>query len=366
MLPRFVGFFTVLVLLVSPLPAQQDTVLYLIGRVVMEDGSTPSPNFRVELVCDGKVVRQSNPNEKGVFSFDLGSRKQTQGVGDASSSPTTGGLTETFAQNAWNPDGFKVLLGRVYLDDCLIRLGPNPTYSATNIKLGIRGLLDDPDVGEILVSRRSAVGGTVDASIPAEAREKFNRALEFLSQEKPDRKKGRRALEDAVKSYPDYADAWELLGNLHIEEQHVAEAKKAYEKAAELDADRLGPCLGLAEIAIEEQDWETARARSHQALGIQSEVPRGLLYLGLALYYEGDFARSHEALGRLEAIGKVEEYPIALLHLGMLFARMGDVTAASTCLERYLQLEPSAEHRASVERQLEAWRRSGALKTPGS
>jgi len=352
-------------MLVTPLAAQQDTVLYLIGRVVMEDGSTPSPNFRVELVCEGKVVRQSNPNEKGVFSFDLGSRKQTQGVGDASASPTTGGLTETFAQNAWNPDGFKVLLGRVYLDDCLIRLGQNPAYSATNIKLGIRGLLDDPDVGEILVSRRSVVGGTVDASVPAEAREHFTGALAFLSQEKPDRKKGRKALEEAVKVFPQYADAWEVLGSLNLEEQRIGEARKAYEKAAELDADRLAPRLGLAKIAIEEQDWETARVRSEQALGLQAETPLAFLYLGLALFYEGDFARSHAALGRLEALGKAEDYPIALLHLGMLLAKMGDVPAASARLEHYLKLEPSAQRRASVERQLDAWRRSGALKTTG-
>jgi Tfp pilus assembly protein PilF len=365
MVSRFLGSFAVFAFLLSPLAAQEDSVLYLIGRVVMEDGSSPSPNFRVELVCDSKVVRQSNPNGKGVFSFDLGSVRQTQGVGDASASPTTGGLKETFAQSAWNPPGFKVLLGRLYLDDCLIRLSQNPAYSATDIKLGIRGLLDDPDVGEILVSRRSVVGGTVDASIPPEAREHFTRALAFLSQEKPDRKRGRTALEEAVKVSPEYADAWEVLGGLNLEEQRIGEARKAYEKVVELDADRLGPCLGLAKIAIEEQDWETARVRSQQALEIQPESTLGLLYLGLALYYEGDFARSHAALGRLEALGKVEEYPIALLHLGMLLAKMGDVPAASVRLEQYLKLEPSAQRRASVERQLDAWRRSGALEATG-
>ena len=91
-------------------------------------------------------------------------------------------------------------------------------------------------------------------------------------------------------------------------------------------------------------------------------MAKGLLYLGLAYYYQNEFAQSHAAIGRLEELGEAEKYPIAVLHLGMLFARMGDIPAAASRLEKYLELEPSAARRGSVERQLEAWRKSGELK----
>ena len=153
---------------------QEDVALYLMGRAVLDDGTPFSASIRVEMVCDGRVVRQSFVDEKGVFSFDLGSVKQVQGVGDAGATPTTGGLDSGFARSAWNSAGFPVIRGRVHLDHCQVRLQQNPEYSSTEIQLGVRGLLDDPDIGAILVTRRKAgAPATIDISrapIPHEDR----------------------------------------------------------------------------------------------------------------------------------------------------------------------------------------------------
>ncbi len=349
----------------SPLPAQTEAALYLVGRVVMEDGTMPPSNLRVELVCDGKAVRQSYPNDKGVFSFDLGSRRQTQTATDASGTPTTGGLNESFARDAWNSPGFQSLRGRVYLDDCVVRLGQDPGFRGTEIKLGVRGLLDDPDIGELLVGRTLVGSGTLDATAPPKALQEFRSALEELSRGKPNRNKVRKHLESAVRIHPEFAEAWTLYGTRLLEEGRSKDAGNALIRATEVNPDLAEPWLGLAQIAVESGNWDEAREMAVKALRIDGDAPRGLLYLGLAEYYRGRYPRSHGALGRLEELGIAERFPIAFLHLGMLYARAGDVPAAAERLRTYLTIErPSAlsnDRRESIERQLAEWRASGAL-----
>jgi len=349
----------------SSAAAQTDTALNLIGKVVLEDGTAPPSTLRVELVCDSRAIRQSYPNEKGVFSFDLGSRRERQTATDATATPTTGGLNESFARDAWNPPGFQTQRGRVYMEDCVVRLGRNPGFRGTEIKLGIRGVMDDPDIGELLVGRTVAVAGLLDASVPARALREFEAALEELSREKPNRNKARKHLETAVRVHPEFAEAWALFGTWLLEEGRPKEARDAFLRATETGPELTEPWLGLAQIALEEGDWDEVREMAIRALRIDPDAPRGLLYVGLAAYYRQRYPRSHGALGRLEELGLAERYPISLLHLGMLYARMGEAPAAAERFRTYLAVERpsalSAERRESIERQLAEWKASGAL-----
>lgn len=366
MLSRPVFILGLLLTGISPnLAAQTDTALYLLGKVVMDDGTKAPTHLRVEMVCDGKAVRQSYPNESGVFSFDLGSRRQNQTATDASSTPPTGGLNESFTRDAWNPSGFQTLLGRVYLDDCLVQLGKNPGYRGTEIKLGVRGLRDDPDIGEILVSRTLLLSGTADASIPPKALQAFEDAINELSREKPNKDRVRKHLETAVRVHPDFGAAWALLGTRLLEEGKLKEAREALARAVDREPRLVEPWLGLAQIAVESGDWVAAGELSARALELDGSAPRGLLYLGLAEYYQQRYPVSHSVLGKLEELGLAERFPIAILHLGMLFARVGDIPAAAQRLRTYLAVErPSAlspERRAGIERQLQQWQSSGEL-----
>lgn len=358
-------FLSSLVLTLSSGLAQTDTALYLIGKVVMEDGTEPPQSLRVELICDGKPVRQSYPNDRGVFSFDLGSRRQSQTATDATSTPTTGGLNESFTRDAWNPPGFQTLLGRVYLDDCAVRLGRNPGFRGTEIKLGIRGLRDDPDIGELLVGRTRMFTGTADAAMPPKAIQEFEAAVEELSKAKPNRGRAAKHLEAAVKVYPEFTAAWVLYGTQLLDDGKPDKAKAALQRAAELDPESVEAWLGLAQIGVEVAAWDEVRELARKALEADPVAPRGLLYMGLAQYYRQRYPASHGAFAKLEELGLSERFPVAVLHLGMLYARMGDIPAAAERLQRYLEIERpsalSAERRTSIERQLAGWKSSGAL-----
>lgn len=340
--------------------AQKDTVLYLVGKVVMADGGGIPETLRVELYCEGKVVRQTFPNQEGVFSFDLGSRRQTQTVTDASAMPTTGGLNEGFARDAWNPAGFHTVLGRVYLDDCAIRLGPNAEYGAPDIQLGIRGLLDRPDVGVLIVKRGAPENMVVDATIPADAREAFEAASGDLGKKKPDRKSALKHLATALERYPNYARALALMGQLELELGRPEKASSDFEKAIALEPESVVALLGLSQLSIEAQEWEKAAELSAKVLAQEPALPRALLYQGLASYYMNLLGSSQMALEQLEQQEQIERFPIGLLHLGMIYARAGRLSEAAIRLERYIHIDhSSAERVAMVEKQLADWREKG-------
>jgi predicted Zn-dependent protease len=349
--------------------AQQDVALYLMGKALMEDGTPFSHSVKVEMVCNGRTIRQSFVNEKGVFSFDLGSVNQSQGAGDAGATPTSGGLKGGFGSNATSPGGFVVILGRIYLDDCLVRLQQNPEFASTQIQLGIRGLMDDPDIGEILVRRvKDGSSNTVDISkppIPSDAEEASLKAIAELEKEKPDLSKAAKNLQKAVEIYPDFDAAWALLGEVRMEQGKTKEAEAAFSKAAEVNPKAVKPRLGLAQLSLEQQRWQEASEWAELALELEPSVPRGLLYSGLAGYYAGDYEVAMKQLERLKETGKASSYPIALLHLGMLYAMKGDVPKAAEDLRVYLEVEHESNlqdsRRKKIEQQLKVWEEQGLI-----
>ncbi len=363
---------TIISLLVTPLwltGAQQDVSLYLMGRALMDDGTPFSHSVKVEMVCNGRAIRQSFVNDKGVFSFNLGSVNQSQGASDAGATPTSGGLVGGFGSNTGSTGGFVVILGRIYLDNCLVRLQQNPEFASTQIQLGIRGLMDDPDIGEILVARmKDGASNTLDASrppIPAEAEEASMKAIAELEKDKPNLSKAAKNLQKAVKIYPDFDAAWALLGEVRMEQGQTEEAGAAFSKAAEVNSEAVKPRLGLAQLALEAQQWEEASQWAELALDLEPSVPRGLLYSGLAGYYAGDYEVAMKQLEQLEETGKANSFPISLLHLGMLYAMRGDIPKAAERLRTYLEVEDESSlqvaRRKKIETQLKVWEEQGLI-----
>lgn len=342
---------------------QEDVVLYLLGRVVMEDGSKVPKDFAVQLVCEGKKVRQVSCSEQGVFSFDLGSWRSKDGTSDASTSTKIGGLDGGFARDAWNPSGFNTVLGRVYLDDCTIRLMDNPSYRASEIKLGIRGLMDDPDVGELLV-RKARVGEATTLTVrvptdPPEVLKLISEGRAELAKEKPDPSRAAKKAEQALKISDSSADALMLLGEARVAQRKENEGRKVFQQLANSDPNAVAPRLALAQLDIESQQWDSALIWANEVLGLEPDSTKGLLYLGLASYYTDQLNEAYQALSTLEKNGLAEKFSVAVLHLGMLYARRGFVEDAAERFRRYLEIaspaELTEERREAIEKQLTLW-----------
>ena len=351
--------------------AQTDSVVYLMGRVVMEEELPIPKEFRVELVCSNRVIRQVNPSESGTFAFDLGSARQSPTTIDASGNSTQGGLKGGFARDAWDERGFLVIGGRLYLDDCIIRTAPQAGYAPVTVDLGVRDLQDNPDIGVIEVKR---IAGTprlpptisvTTAAAPSKAANAFEKAQKELSKENIDHSEVAKLLEKAVEIYPQFAEAWCLLGEARSTLGDSVGAREAFELSIASDEDFIHPYAGLAQLDLEEQNWMQALQRSRQIRELDENYPRGLLFHGIASYYLNRLDAAEKSLTALKENGQATTFPIAFLHLGIIYAKKGEVPLAAQSLRTYLNTSPAdqvpPERREQIEDQLKLWEDQGLI-----
>jgi hypothetical protein len=351
--------------------AQTDSVLYLMGRVVIEDELPIPKEFRVELVCSNRVIRQTNPSESGTFSFDIGSVRQPANTIDASGTQTQGGLKGGFARDAWDERGFLVIGGRLYLDDCIIRTTPLPGYQPVSLELGVRDLQDNPDLGVLEVKklgpkkRLPVTISVTTAAAPPKAAKAFEKAQKELSKEKVEYSEVKKQLEKSVEAYPQFAEAWCLLGEARAALGDPAGAREAFELSIAADEDFIHPYAGLAQLELQEKNWLQAIHRARQIKQLDSDYPRGLLFDGIANYYLNRFDAAEKSLLALKEKGQATTFPIAYLHLGMIYARKGEVPLAAESLRAYLTASPPdqipLERREQIEAQLELWEDQGLI-----
>ena len=348
---------------------QEDSVLFLTGRVAIEQDLPIPKEFRVELVCSNRVIQQSYPSKSGTFSFDLGSAKLPATVMDASGSPTRGGLEEGFTRSVWDDGGFLVIRGRVYLDDCVVRAAPLAGYTSNAIALGVRDLQDNPDIGVIEIRKvtgSDGAAGTVratTAAAPMEAVKAFEKARKELTKKKVDHSEVQEQLENAVEVYPQFAEAWCILGETRMILGDPKGAREAFELSIASDPKLIHSYAGLAQLDIEQKKWMQAAHRTRQIKEMDPSYPRGLLFDGLANYYLRHFDAARKSLEELETLGHASTFPIAYLHLGMIYADKGEITAAANALRAYLSAgQAPAERRQKIETQLEIWEDQGLIE----
>jgi len=364
-LPAFLGLSPGVVM------AQSDSVFYLMGQVSMENEAPVPKDFLVQLVCSNRVIKQVNPSAAGTFAFDLGSVKATPGITDASGTEIQGGLKGGFARDAWDERGFLVIGGRVYLDECVVRSTPIAGYTSTTIELGTRDLQDNPDIGVLEVRkingtpRLPATVSLTTAAAPPEAAKLLGKAQKELAKKKVDFHKVQDHLEKAIRVYPQFSEAWCLLGEARLSSGDQVGAREAFELSIASDENFIHPYAGLAQLDVERQDWMQAANRARQIRKLDPTYPRGLLFDGIASYYLGSFEDSRLAFEELKERGHASTFPIAYLHLGMIYAKKGDVLTAAEAFRAYLSASPAGQvpvaRRDRIEAQLKLWEDQGLI-----
>lgn len=102
-------------------------------------------------------------------------------------------------------------------------------------------------------------------------------------------------LTKAVVEYPEFAEAWTLLGNVHSLQLKKSSAREAWEQAVKADPQFLGPYLLLARKAMNESDWSEVERLAEQIISINPQFTAGHLYLGVAKFNNRDLEGAFEA-----------------------------------------------------------------------
>jgi len=352
----------------------------LTGRVLEENGQPPNKLVQVDLICNGRIRQQTLTSSDGTFIFDLDPAYDESWLDPASGGSATGAF-EGSAKVA--SSGRSVALDEVpptgtamvTLTGCEVRLSPIPGISSNAIALRTRGSFDTPDIGVIVIKRLSnnkATTVSISTLIaPEKARNAFEKANDALVGPDPDLKKALKELKKAVKHYPAYSAAWDLMGRVQLSQGNRKEGRDCFLRAIKEEPGFIPPYAGVAQMAFQDSDWEETSAWSLKVLELDERYPQALYWHGLAAFYLRNFEDSEKSLSSLYTTeGHYKSYPFGLLPLGVVHANMGNLEAAAEEFGLYLELMPETRvpemQRKELEEQIAAWKSQGLISSSPS
>jgi hypothetical protein len=334
--------------------------IYLIGTVMLDDGTPPPDPVTIERVCNGAPRAQAYTDQKGRFSFQIG---QTAGVLQDASEDGSGlsgaNRSATGVASGMGTGTSQTSPSAMQLADCDLR-AVLAGFRSDTVSLSGRRLMDDPNVGTIVLHRLGNVEGTAvsltSLQAPKEARRAYDKAIQDLRKNKlPEAAK---ELQKAVDIYPKYAAAWNELGRIQAQNDAVAEARKSFENALAADGKFVSPYLNLAELDAKAQNWTELANTTATLLKLDAvDYPQAYFYNATAHLNLGQIEEAEKSARAGEKLDTEHRYPKLERVLARVLARKKDYAGAADHLRSYLLLAPDAEDAARVKKELAELRR---------
>ena len=323
--------------------------IFLQGRVMLDDGTAPPEPVLIERVCSANPRPEGYTDGKGRFSIELG--RNTQMYADAS----TAGPSDIMSTNPQaSPTGMGRTITERDLMACELRASL-PGYRSDVVNLSGRRVLDNPDVGTIVLHRLGNVEGyTVSATTamaPKDAKKAYEKGLDQMKKNKFT--EARTHLEKAVAVYPKFAAAWYELGRSWEGDNKPDEARKAYGEALEADSKFLKPYMYLAGISLREQKWQDVADITSRLIKLDPYDYPGAYYYNaianLSLQKLDDAEKSAREAVKLDSSHTI---PKANHVLGVILANKQDYAGAAESMKAYLALVPDGRDNEFVRKQL--------------
>lgn len=338
-----------------------NTLIFLTGRVVMDDGSPLPGPITIERVCNGVTHAEGYTDSKGNFGIQLGNEQgvfqdATDGVGGGSGIRNMGGgaTGQTGATGGMNGSLGSNATDRL-LNNCELRarLGG---YRSQSIILAGRRPMDNPDVGTILLHReRPGEGSTISVTTlqaPKDARKAFEKGLEYAKKNKLG--EARVEYEKAVQIDQKFAAAWCELGKMQAGAEDYDMARGSFRMAIQSDPKFAAPYLELSIIALEQKKWQEVADLSDTASQLDPfDYPQAFLFNAAAHYNLRETDAAEKSVKEAERLDSRHQYPQVAHLYGLILMQKHDYAAAAEHLREYLRLYPGAEDAASVKTELQ-------------
>jgi len=332
----------------------EDRPIFLVGKVMFDDGSPVNMDVRIERVCGVSSRTEAHVDNKGRFSFQFG---QTLGADIASGDATQGDYGSSRNSNATFASmggGSKTANSETALWGCELRAA-YPGYRSDSISLAGRRTMDDPNIGTIILHRLANVQGTTisltSALAPKGAQKSYDKGM--LAARQGNLEEAEKRLTVATNEYPKYATAWFALGQVQQRQNRLEDARKSYLSAVDADKKYVSPYDQLARLAAQDGKWEDAAGYSKQAIELNPvEFPSSFWYNTVANY---NLDKPEEALKSGKALLKVDtaqRYPEVNRLLAEITLNQKDYASAAGYLRTYLTEVPKAKDAEMLKQQL--------------
>lgn len=345
--------------------------LYLQGKVVTDDGMVPSEQVLVDLVCGGSVYRQSYTSASGSFSFEVGTSRQIYLGAPMNASVSTppsnlfGGNSRRISAKEQNfGSGNPLSFDSLNLATCQLQ-AHLPGFRSDIVPLGVRKSLDNPDVGLIVLYRLGSGHGTVVSrntlEAPKQARQAFDKGVKELRKSKTDYSKAARSLEGAVQVYPEFAEAWNLLGEVRLALRDWSGAREAFRRSVAEEPNYITPYLTLARIQTRREQWEDVAQLTSRVIELSPRMTQAYYFNAVAGVSLGQFDLAEERIRHVQQSSEAANYPVAHYMLGMILVKKGEVAAAASEFRQFLEVNRNPQMVEPVQKQLQEWEELGLI-----
>ena len=354
-----------------------EQTLVLSGTVIYDDGSPADMTAQVKLVCDGRVRRRVNIFN-GYFRLSVGGTNlQATGMNASVGSQDASGTINPTMTEGFGGYSTPGQVGQrsqdlqtrnpahMSLSGCELR-AEQPGFQSESISLTSRRLLDNPDVGTLVLYRAGSIVGTTSSvttmAAPKKARKGYKKALKEVQKKKANFQKAATELEKATDLYPEFSEAWNLLGQVRLQLKDESGAQKAFESAAASDPRYLKPQVAMMELESRRQSWDQVSEWSTKVIELHPYLMTAHYYRGVANLNLDRWEQAEDSLTKVRASHKADDYPYAGYLLGLVLADKGDFDAAAKELKHFLKLRPEALEGDRVKTFLSDWEEKGRIK----
>jgi len=277
------------------------------GKVQLPNGAPPTRPVKVTLTYNGMRVYETFTDLSGGFSFT--------GLHRGLYQLTAEGDGETFETTRVNAE--------------VMAYGAAPQTFTQNVPLRLKAGKSLPPAGTTSVDAS-------DVSIPARAREAYERGLKRAAADEPE--KALKLFQEALALHPPFYSAQVAVADQLARLKRDDEAAAAYQKAIELKPERATAYVGLGVMRVKQQRFNEALSPLRRSLEIENQSSAPHLFLGLAEMMTGDLDAAEKHLRRAYEIGKVM---LARLYLANLYEKKGEPQRAIEQLQAFLKENPN-------------------------
>jgi tetratricopeptide (TPR) repeat protein len=189
----------------------------------------------------------------------------------------------------------------------------------------------------------------------------FEKAKKEASKEKVKFSNVIKELQEAVEAYPEFAEAWQFLGETYLVEGKEPEAKNAFRHAIEADPKYIPPYSNLGELELRANNIEEAARLTGRAIELDPYSIGSHYFHAIAQYYLGDLDKAEESILKVQASSQAEAFSASHRLLGGIYSEQGKYKAAAEEFDRFLATNPPEHDAEEVRKILGEWKAAGVI-----
>jgi hypothetical protein len=302
----------------------------LLGKVVVKDELLPWDPIVVGVSCNGTPVYTAETDSKGYFA-----------------------ILPARIPGELSLQGDRQRQMQVHFEGCILEASLTG-FSSSTLTVTQNNLRDNPEVGTITLTREFNTRGTAMSATskvaPVEAAKHWSKAGEEMLADKPDR--AQRQLQEAVRVYPGFAEAWYRLGTLQLHSS-PADAQICLRKAAVADPAFVPPYEQLAGLAVEQGDWQGTLQDVGRYLQLDSKGNAHIWYYSaLSNFQLGNLDAAESSAKRLQAMDPLHNIRNGEQLLAAILARKADYPGALAHLRNCLRYTPEGPNAELLKKQI--------------